>query len=202
MQLRTWTAVCIFVGSYLPLSIILLAQDFNYAYLGTPLCLDFWSVKSKCVVPFGNPRLSITIFIACFACLLFTLLVLKATRTKHSIKIVSAVHQPSELMNYTLPYVVSFMGVGYNETGKFVGVVIFLSWLFWITHKSGQIILNPVLTTFGWRLYEVEYSFSAGNEIFKSPALINGDLDESSTARHSYIQNIMIIRLTPNGEQV
>ena len=58
-------------------------------------------------------------------------------------------------MNYTLPYIVSFMSFGYDQEGKFIGIVIFLTWIFWITYKSGQIILNPILVAFGWKLYEV-----------------------------------------------
>jgi hypothetical protein len=53
-------------------------------------------------------------------------------------------------MNYVLPYVVSFMSIDYQVTGKFVGFLIFLGWMFLITYKSGQIMLNPLLTVFGW----------------------------------------------------
>ena len=38
-------------------------------------------------------------------------------------------------MNYTLPYVVSFMSIEYHDTGKFVGLIIFLAWMFWITYR-------------------------------------------------------------------
>lgn len=203
MKLRVWAAVFIFIGSYLPLSLILLAQDFDYQALGSKICIDFWSQGSRCELPFAHPALSISIFAVCFTCLLFTVFVLQAVQAKRPIKILSRTHIPSELMNYTLPYVVSFMGVGYNETGKFVGIIIFLAWMFWITYKSGQIILNPILPVFGWRLYEIEYSYIGGKNTFTASALIQGELDDGGLAQHEYIQEIMIVRakLMKSGER-
>lgn len=197
MKLRVWAGVIIFVGSYLPLSLILLAQDFNYQALNLKLCIDFWSIDSRCFLPFANPMMSISIFIICSTCLIFTIFVLRAVPVKRPIKIVNRTHVPSELMNYTLPYVVSFMGVGYSETGKFVGIIIFLAWMFWITYKSGQIILNPILPVFGWRLYEIDYTHIGGKNTLTASALIQGELDESGLAHHECIQEIMIVRAKP-----
>ncbi|OYY44666.1 MAG: hypothetical protein B7Y56_08840 [Gallionellales bacterium 35-53-114] len=46
------------------------------------------------------------------------------------------------------------MGISYNEPEKLLGFSVFLLWMFAITYKSGQIIMNPLLLMFGWRLYE------------------------------------------------
>ena len=61
------------------------------------------------------------------------------------------------------PYVVSFMGISYEHPEKLLGFAVFLFWMFAITYKSGQIIMNPLLLMFGWKLYEVEAEIN-GNE--------------------------------------
>ncbi len=194
MQLRFWTAAIIFIGSYLPLSLILLAQDYKFSFLKKEFCFDFWSKDSQCILPYAHPNLSISIFISCTVCFLVTLIVLKVIKTKHTITINSSKYIPSELMNYTLPYVVSFMGVGYNEEGKFLGILIFLMWIFWITHKSGQIILNPILVAFGWRLNEITYSFSGGTKVYSAKALSNGAIVTDDKVKQNSIQDVLIIR--------
>ena len=202
MQLRVWTAATIFMGSYLPLSLILLVQDFDYSYLRATMCWDFWSDGTHCVVPLGHPGISLSVFGLCLLSFVFTLFVLRVTKLKRSVKIVSASHVPAELMNYTLPYVVSFMGVGYNETGKFIGVLIFLGWMFWISFKTGQIMLNPILSVIGWRLYEIEYNFIGSRDLHKTSALVIGDLTEPTLANYNYIQDIMIARIKPESQEV
>ena len=54
---------------------------------------------------------------------------------------------------------VSFMSLDYEQGPKLVGFAAFLLWIFWITHKSGQIAMNPVLAVLGWKLYEIKYTF-------------------------------------------
>ena len=101
-------------------------------------------------------------------------------------------------MNYTLPYVVSFMSLDYQETGKFVGLMVFLSWMFWITHKSGQLILNPVFTAFGWRYYEVTYRFPGDQQQRHGKALSRQELVPGHHMQTS-IQDVLIFR--PKSEE-
>lgn len=96
-------------------------------------------------------------------------------------------------MNYTLPYVVSFMSIDYQDAGKFIGFVVFLGWMFWISYKSGQIILNPVLIALGWRLYDVTYQFAGGTDIHKTKALVQGHLAPGNHKQWP-IQDIQIIK--------
>ena len=48
------------------------------------------------------------------------------------------------------------MGISYDSPEKLLGFAFFLLWMFAITYKSGQIIMNPLLLMFGWRLYEAK----------------------------------------------
>lgn len=197
MSLRLWTAITIFVGSYFPLSLILLAQDFKYSYLNADLCIKFWAENMHCELPFQHPLASLTIFFIALICFILTIFVLCVLPTKKKVTIVSADYIPAELMNYTLPYVVSFMGIGYNDSDKFVGIVIFLLWIFWITYKSGQVILNPVLVAFGWRLHKITYKFDGSDEQHHATALIKGDVSRNTLVNYNWIQDVMVVRKKP-----
>ena len=198
MHLRLWAAITIFLGSYLPLSIILLAQDFKYKYLKYDFCFDFWAEQSTCSLPFQNPYASLPIFFVCLFCFLITIITLSVIKLNNSSKIISSKYIPSELMNYTLPYVVSFMGMGadYGEASpdKFIGIFIFMIWIFWITYKSGQIILNPVLVAFGWKLHEITYSFAGSSSQHTTTALIKGPIKVGDAVQHNWIQEVMIAK--------
>lgn len=195
MQFRLITSFIIFTGSYLPLSLILLAQNFDYAALDKPICWAFWA--SNCTLPLKNPGLALSIFFACVACFMVTLLVLALVKPKHEIVVTSASHVPADLMNYTLPYIVSFMSLDYQEPGKFVGVLIFMAWMFFITHKSGQILLNPVLIAFGWRLYDLTYRYAGDQVEHTSRALSLAVVTADERVRQVPVQDLLIIKHIP-----
>jgi hypothetical protein len=201
MQLRFGASIIIFAGSYLPLSLILLAQDFRIELVSYPFCLPMPDSSVDCVIPFRNAGYSISIFLICLVCFFVTLIVLSVVRPKNSIDVREAKYIPAELMSYTLPYIVSFMSLNYQETGKFVGLAIFLVWIFLITHRSGQIILNPLLIVFGWRLHEIKYVFPRDTTEYTGRALSKGPLEPKKRYRQTVIQDAMIIRPAPaNGE--
>lgn len=199
MQFRLFAGLVVFMGSYLPLSMILLAQDYDYTAHRRPLCLDILR-DDRCDLPFGTPIFSVTIFTACLICFLVTLLTLRAVRPhQHNIVLTEVRYVPSELMNYTLPYVVSFMNLNYEETGTFVGFIIFLAWMFWITYKSGQLIMNPLLIVFGWRHYEIAYKFPGAGDVHRASALVKGLISPSEHHRFATLQDVVIIKAGTDG---
>lgn len=194
MQFRFPIAFFVFLGSYLPLSLILLAQDYDYEQSTAPFC---WDVASAtCSLPFHNSSFSIGIFVACLICFLLTVIALQALRPKRSVVIAEARHAPADLMNYTLPYVVSFMSIDYQSTGKFVGFVIFLVWMFWITYKSGRLVLNPVLIILGWKYYDVSYTFPTDATLRSGAALARSPIDIGKPTRFSEVQDVLILEPT------
>lgn len=201
MKLRILYSAAIFVGSYLPLAVILLVQDVNYAILKNGFCKGFLRHDSACQVPFLHPKFALAILFLCFAGFCLTLFALYVLRPKLPVKIIEAKYIPAELMSYTLPYVVAFMSIGYEETGKFVGLSIFLVWMFWITHKAGQILLNPLLTVFGWRLYEVKYAFAGDTTARNGRALVRGVVEPEHRYTHMAIQDTLILKPIVDGER-
>ena len=109
-----------------------------------------------------------------------------------------AKHVPSELMSYALPYIVAFMNMDY-EPNKLVGLAIFLVWLFWITYRSGQIVLNPFLVAFGWKLYELTYRFADSATEHSGKALCDHVVASGERCMHTTIDGVVIIRRKTQG---
>jgi hypothetical protein len=181
----------VFIGSYLPLSLILLAQNFDLSAFERRFC--WLADEGVCALPIKSPSFSIGLFALTLLCFVVTLIALRAIRPSINIEVLEAEYVPTDLMNYTLPYVVSFMSIDYQETGKFIGFLVFLVWMFWITYRAGQIILNPVLIAMGWRLYAISYRFAGSQNVFKTSALSKGHLIPGSHKQYP-LQEIQIIK--------
>jgi hypothetical protein len=191
VQFRFFTALIVFIGSYLPLSLILLAQNFDFAAVGGRFC---WPMhEGACALPIKSPMFSIGLFALTLMCFGATLVALRAIRPSIDVDVLEAEYVPTDLMNYTLPYVVSFMSIDYQETGKFIGFLVFLVWMFWITYRAGQVILNPVLIAMGWRLYTISYRFAGSQNVFKTSALSKGYLTPGGHKQYP-LQEIQIMK--------
>ena len=194
MQLKTVPAAFIFIGSYLPLSLILLTQDTDKKFYGHPLCTNWYQFTTQCSIPLKAPYFSISFFVLSLLCFLVALITLNCQRPKLKISLKDSKYVPSDLMNYVLPYIVAFMSLDYQDTNKLAGFLIFLIWIFWVTHKSGLIILNPVFSVFGWKLYEIKYSHQGSEVVLNGLTLSNIDLEENVLYKHAKIQDVIIIK--------
>lgn len=152
MQVRLIPAALLFLGSYFPLSVILLLQDIADKSWAKPLCLTI----KDCELPvLNNSGRSLALFTVCLVSLLFFIWVLDRIPGVHELTVKESKTVPNDLINYVFPYVVSFMGLDLGSSGKFYGFIVFLAWMFLITYRSGQILMNPLLLATGWQLYEI-----------------------------------------------
>ena len=159
MELRLVFAAAIFLGSYLPLSIILLVQDLKVDLFSRPFCSTLWQMSSECELPFNNSGLSIGFALCCLACFLTTVFVIWCKQEPQSITIIESKQIPTDLINYVVPYIVSFMSLEYSQLTKVLGFTLFMMWIFWLSYKTGQVVLNPILIILGWKLYEIKYTY-------------------------------------------
>lgn len=193
MRLRFVAALAIYLASYLPLSIILLVQDLQFDRITAVICdpLDL----GGCAVPLGHPILAVAAVGVCAVAMGLTLLVLRLLRVGQPIVIRESKHVPADLMNYTLPYVVSLIGLDYKDPAKLLGFLVFFLWMFVITYRSGQIILNPVLTVFGWQLYDITYEYQAGSGVERDGrALSRVQVEVGQTYLHKALQDVLVIK--------
>lgn len=155
MQFQLIPGFLIFLGSYLPLALILALQDIPKAWWNKTLCTAQSFSNGTCVfVPFANPIISISFLLVTLVAMLIVRISLKKIDYPFAVNVKKYKSIPNEIINYTFPYVVSFMGISYDEPQKLIGFLVFLLWMFAITYKSGQILMNPLLIIMGWRLYE------------------------------------------------
>lgn len=195
MQPRVWVAVLIFLASYLPLAMILALQDLDPTILQQPICGHWTQFLESCAVPLKHPAMASGPVAVCLICLSVAVFALAKVHTRSPINIKSAKHVPADLMNYTLPYIVTFMSLDYGDPAKLGGFVAFLAWIFLITFRSGQLLMNPVLTVFGWQLYEVAFTYAGGSNTERvEVALVKGGLSPNTTVLHQNIQNILVIK--------
>lgn len=155
MQFHLFPGFLIFLGSYLPLAIILAVQDIPAKWWSQPLCTSASFNAGNCLfVPFESPILSLTFLVVAALATFLAKASLQQIKYPFLVEVKRLKATPNEIINYTFPYVVSFMGIAYDDPQKLVGFGVFLLWMFAITLKSGQILMNPLLLIFGWKLYE------------------------------------------------
>lgn len=192
MQFRIFSAFLIFLGSYFPLAIILALQDIPQSWWGRKFCTPTLLSGNGCdFSPFENPTMSILALAITGSAILLATQSLGRIKYPFSIEIRQSKAIPNEIINYTFPYVVSFMGISYADPQKLLGFCVFLLWMFAITYKSGQILMNPLLIAFGWKLYEATIII---NKVERSVRILKrGDLHPGNQFAQT-IQDIYITR--------
>lgn len=154
MQMRLFPALILFLGSYFPLSLILLVQDIKETSWQRPLCKI--AELSYCMLPeLSNPGRALGLFVICAVSLIIFAILMKNLPSHSSLDVVEVRSVPNDLINYVFPYIVSFMGLDLGTDGKFFGFLLFILLMFVITYRSGQILMNPFLLVAGWHLYEM-----------------------------------------------
>lgn len=158
MNLKFIPAIFIFVGSYLPLSLILLIQDIDDKSWRSNFC--FSNIKA-CVIPtLKNSLESLGFSAVCIiSCLFLICYFLNEIAATDEVFVESTKPIPNDLINYVFPYVVSFMGLDFSDGRKIAGFFIFFIWMFLITYRSGQILMNPVILLSRWKLYEASVTY-------------------------------------------
>lgn len=193
MQLRIWISAAIFVGSYLPLSLILMIKNFDAnAWRGS--CCSLATGSFGCLLAFKTPLAAYGFTILSLVCFCITLAILRVVRPVHPIDIHQSKHIPTDLINYTFPYIVSFMAVDYTDVLSSVTFLVFVVWLFVINQRSGRIIYNPLLIVFGWRLYELNYAHVGDPQIRTGVALCNGEIEPGATYKKTQLDDVQIIK--------
>lgn len=190
MQFQLIPGFFIFLGSYFPLAIILAIQDIPSEWWSRPICNIAAFSGNRCdFSPFDNPVLSMSFLIVSALAIFLTWMCLRNLRYPFSVDVKRAKATPNEIINYTFPYVVSFMGITYGDPQKLFGFGVFLLWMFAITYKSGQILMNPLLLILGWKLYEVTLTINGVEKdvrVLKQDALNPGSLS-AQTIQDFYI---------------
>lgn len=144
MKPKLITAILLFISAYSPLFIILSVKDFDFhkthrfqhpIQIIILICITFLSV----------------------ALLFFSIKSIK--KGNMPVKIISVKSRSVDLINYTIPYIVSFFGFDLSKTSDVISLILFLLLMLLMTIKSKSVFMNPILLLFGYNLYDIEFEF-------------------------------------------
>jgi len=145
MKPKIFTAILLFISAYSPLFIILAVKDF-----------DFDKTLS-----FNHPvAVAIMLLFTASSIVLLFLTVAKMQRGNMPVKVKSVKNRSADLINYTIPYILSFFGFDLSKWGDVISLAIFLLIMMLLTIKSKSVFLNPILALRGYGLYDLEYKFN------------------------------------------
>ena len=145
MKPKPFAALLLFVSSYSPLFLIFAVKDWNFD-------------KSS----FNHPWLIGAILVAAgisIALLWLTFATLNKGNLVITIKNVE--NRSMDLINYTIPYILSFFSFDLSKPADVISLAIFLLILFVLTVRSHSIFINPILAFAGYGLYDMEFEFDA-----------------------------------------
>lgn len=140
MKLNLFSSVIIFISAYSPLALILAVKDIDSSKL--------W---------FTNPITSISILIIGLISVLILNHVVKDSNYGHRIKIEKISNKSNTLINYTIPYMISFFGFNMGETTDLIAFLLFMCLLCLLTIRTQTIFINPILAIRGYGLFDVTY---------------------------------------------
>lgn len=190
MQIRLIPALLLFLASYFPLALILAVQDIAAEEWSRPGCMAL-NFLVACEFPnLQHPTLAFAFLSVSGVSLLFLIWLLDYFRGSTEVKIDEAKSIPNDLINYVFPYIVSFMGFELSNTGKVIGLVIFMCWLFLISYRSGQILMNPLLLAIGWQLYEIKADIEGNKRVLRALSrehVVTGNVLSSCVVEGLYV---------------
>ncbi len=140
MTPSSWLSPLIFLTGYSPLVLILLVRDFELK-----------------TFQFQSPWLAAALAIVTGASIIFSLQSLRGITGGHPIQIQSSRDASSHLVEYSLPYLVSFLDVSLKEPSSLIPLLIFMWVLYVVAKRTQTLFMSPVLLLEGYALYEAAF---------------------------------------------
>ncbi|HRZ48662.1 MAG TPA: hypothetical protein P5338_04630 [Bacteroidales bacterium] len=142
MKPKLFTAILLFISAYSPLFWILVVKDF-----------DFDNNHR-----FQHP-IPVYVLLGFTALSIILLFITVATMKRGNLigEVVTVKNRSVDLINYTIPYMVSFFGIDLSKPQDVIAITIFLLILLLLTITSKSVFMNPLLAMAGYGLYDLEY---------------------------------------------
>ncbi len=144
MKPKLLTAILLFISAYSPLFLILAVKDF-----------DFYRTFR-----FEHPiGISILLGLSILSVILLFITIKSIKRGNMPVTVKEVKNRSIDLINYTIPYIVSFFGFDLSKVEDIISLSIFLMLLLLLTIKSKSVFMNPILLLAGYNLYDLEFEF-------------------------------------------
>ncbi|MGL0940418.1 MULTISPECIES: hypothetical protein [Vibrio] len=165
---RLLSSIAIFISGYTPLFLIMIIKDikevvwFEHAFESA--VWGFSKLKIPYWFEFKNIEIVLALLLLSVASLVLLSYVLRnVTKRPFAINVISAKSRSSEVVNYTIPYMISFVAFDLSKWQDIVSLFLFLSVLCLLSVRSQSVFINPILAALGYGLYDCKYN-EAGNE--------------------------------------
>mgnify|MGYP000060521972 CR=1 FL=1 len=144
MKPKIITSILLFISAYAPLFIILAVKDFDF----------------DCTKTFKHSRvIYLLLGLTLISVGLLFYSIKSIQKGNMPVKVITIKSRSVDLINYTIPYIVSFFGFDLSKTEDVVSLTIFLLLMLLMTIKSKTIFMNPILLLASYNLYDLEYEF-------------------------------------------
>lgn len=148
MRPKLFTAILLFISSYSPLFLILVIKDFDF-----------------CKNQFSHPCLAFISLLVIIGSVFMLFITISSIRRGNLIgEIITVRNRSVDLINYTIPYMISFCGIDLNKPEDLISISLFMMILLLLTITSKSVFLNPLLAIIGYGLYDLEYKLD--NKIY------------------------------------
>lgn len=165
---RLLSSIAIFLSGYTPLFLIMIIKDikkivwFEHVFENPLLC--FKKIEIPYWFEFKNIDIVIALLILSILSLtLLAFVLINVTKKPFAINVISAKSRSSEVVNYTIPYMISFVAFDLSKWQDIFSLSLFLSVLCLLSVRSQSVFINPILAALGYGLYDCKYNES-GNE--------------------------------------
>ncbi|EAS44794.1 hypothetical protein C9J48_23955 [Photobacterium profundum] len=191
---RLVSSIAIFISGYTPLFLIMIIKDIkDFVWyektLETPF---FWvsNIKIPYWVTVTNSDVVITLIILSIISLLLLGYVLgNITKDPFDITVISAKCRSSEVVNYTIPYMISFVAFDLSKWQDIFSLALFLSVLCLLSIRSQSVFINPILAAIGYGLYDCSYN--EGDQVKECVMLSRNDLLANTKEKFVKLNNYM-----------
>lgn len=170
MKPKLITAILLFISAYSPLFLILAVKDFDFDY----------TYHFRHQIP-----IYIILGIALLSVILLFVTVTSTRRGNMPVAVKSVKNRSVDLINYTIPYIVSFFSFDLSKMEDVISLSIFLLLMLLLTIKSKSVFMNPILLLAGYNLYDLEYEFDG-----KICSTIVISKEEMYTGERFYIRSL------------
>jgi len=144
MKPKIFTSILLFISAYSPLFVILAVKDFDFDQ----------SQWFKHPVP-----ILILLGITAVSIILLFIIIKSFPRGNMRVEIISVRDRSVDVINYSIPYMISFFGIDLSRTSDVVAAAIFLLIMLLLTVTSNSVFLNPILALAGYQLFDIDYKF-------------------------------------------
>jgi hypothetical protein len=140
MRAKPVVSVVFFLSSYAPLAPIIIFKDYDLGAGRLKHPTGVWIVSALALLSI------VVLFLA-----------MRSVSHGIDVRVQSVSHKSGELVNYTIPYMISFFAFDLGNWNDIFAFVFFLSLMYVLTLRTQNIFINPLLALWGWSLYDVTF---------------------------------------------